>query len=156
MMTVYDVVESYVRDVARYLPRNKRNDVAFELRSLLHEEMAVKAQASGRTPDKVMVMELLAGFGRLAEAAGQRASGDAGNTQTGEALAQRHPILRRGALRSGSKVGQLASTALGVHTKLPGDCHAPFALTGASSGPRRGTLGCAQVSEKACATAHAT
>jgi hypothetical protein len=69
MMTADDVVESYVRDVARYLPRNRRNDVAFELRALLHEELAGKAEASGRTPDKAMAMELLAGFGRPAEAA---------------------------------------------------------------------------------------
>lgn len=69
MMTVDDVIESYVRDVARHLPRQKRNDVAFELRALLHEELAAKVGATGRAPDNAMALELLAGFGRPAEAA---------------------------------------------------------------------------------------
>lgn len=69
MMTAGDVIESYVRDVARYLPRKKRNDVAFELRALLQDELAAKAAAQGRAPDKEMAMDLLSGFGRPAEAA---------------------------------------------------------------------------------------
>ena len=70
-MNANDVIDSYVRDVARYLPREKRNDVAFELRALLGDELAAKAQAAGRAPDKPMAMELLKGFGRPAEAAGR-------------------------------------------------------------------------------------
>ncbi len=70
-MNANDLIDSYVRDVARYLPRSKRNDVAFELRALLGDELAAKAQAAGRAPDKSMVMELLKGFGRPAEAAGR-------------------------------------------------------------------------------------
>src|SRR5690606_18244568 len=54
----------YVRDVARYLSRDKRNDGALELRALLHDELAAKAGAVGRQPDRAMAMELLAGFGR--------------------------------------------------------------------------------------------
>lgn len=69
MMSVGEVIESYVRDVARYLPRNRRNDVAFELRELLHEELAAKAAAADRAPDTAMAMELLSGFGRPAELA---------------------------------------------------------------------------------------
>ena len=69
MMTANDVIESYVRDVAGYLPRKKRNDVAFELRALLEDELAAKAAAQGRAPDREMAMELLSGFGRPAEAA---------------------------------------------------------------------------------------
>ena len=68
-MNAHDVIESYVRDVASCLPRSKRNDVAFELRALLAEELAAKAQESGREPDKAMAMELLKGFGRPSEAA---------------------------------------------------------------------------------------
>lgn len=68
-MDVHDVIESYVRDVARYLSRDKRNDVALELRALLHDELAAKAGALGRRPDRAMAMELLAGFGRPAEVA---------------------------------------------------------------------------------------
>ncbi len=69
MMTAGDVIESYVRDVARYLPRKKRNDVAFELRALLQDELAAKAATQGRSPDGQMAMDLLSGFGRPAEAA---------------------------------------------------------------------------------------
>jgi len=64
-----EVIESYVRDVARCLPRKMRNDVALELRALLGDELAAKAHAQGRVPDKVMAMELIKGFGRPAEAA---------------------------------------------------------------------------------------
>lgn len=69
MMTPGDVIESYVRDVASYLPRDKRNDVAFELRALLHDELSAKAEAEGRAPDSEMVMQILAAFGRPADAA---------------------------------------------------------------------------------------
>lgn len=68
-MDVNEVIESYVRDVAACLPRDKRNDVAFELRALLHEELTARAQVSGTTPDRQMAMALLKDFGRPAEAA---------------------------------------------------------------------------------------
>lgn len=68
-MNANDVIDSYVRDVARYLPRGKRNDVAFELRALLGDELTAKARAAGRAPDKAMAIDLLTGFGRPAEAA---------------------------------------------------------------------------------------
>ena len=69
MMAVNDVIESYVRDVARQLPRKRRDDVAFELRALLHEELEARAADQGRVPDAAMAMALLAGFGHPAEAA---------------------------------------------------------------------------------------
>jgi hypothetical protein len=69
MMTANEVIESYVRDVARLLPHKRRGDVALELRALLHEELAARAEAAGRAPDHAMAMALLAGFGRPAEAA---------------------------------------------------------------------------------------
>lgn len=68
-MNANEVIESYVRDVARLLPRAKRNDVALELRALLHDELAAKAEAQGRPPDRALAMELLAGFGRPADVA---------------------------------------------------------------------------------------
>ena len=68
-MNANEVIEYYVRDVARHLPRSKRNDVAFELRALLGDELAAKSQAEGRAPDTVMAMDLLARFGRPADAA---------------------------------------------------------------------------------------
>ena len=68
-MDANEILESYVRDVAACLPRARRDDVACELRALLDEELAGRAQDAGRTPDKAMAMALLAGFGRPAEAA---------------------------------------------------------------------------------------
>ncbi len=70
-MNANDVIESYVRDVVRFLPRRKRNDVAFELRALLAEELAAKAHAESRSSDAAMAIALLKGFGRPAEVAGR-------------------------------------------------------------------------------------
>ncbi|PJJ63501.1 hypothetical protein [Compostimonas suwonensis] len=58
------VIESYVGDVIRHLPRAQRNDVGFELRSLLNEELAGRAADAGRPADAPMTMELLTAFGR--------------------------------------------------------------------------------------------
>jgi hypothetical protein len=69
MMSANEVIESYVRDVARLLPHKRRNDVACELRALLQEELAAKAEAAGHAPDRAMALALLAGFGDPAEAA---------------------------------------------------------------------------------------
>lgn len=68
-MDVNGVIESYVRDVAACLPRARRDDVAFELRALLHEELAARAQAAGRVADKALAIALLKDFGRPADAA---------------------------------------------------------------------------------------
>lgn len=69
MITADEVINSYVRDVAFYLPRAKRNDVAFELRALLEDELNARAATDGRAPDEAMVMDLLGRFGHPAEAA---------------------------------------------------------------------------------------
>ena len=68
-MHANEVIESYVLDVARQLPRRQRNDVALELRSLLHEELSALAAKQGQAPDQAMAMRMLASFGRPAEAA---------------------------------------------------------------------------------------
>jgi hypothetical protein len=68
-MNANDVIESYVRDVAVQLPRRQRNDVAFELRALLNEELQAKAEAAGRGADAAMATELLHAFGRPADVA---------------------------------------------------------------------------------------
>ncbi len=64
MMTASDVIESYVTEVAAQLPRKQRNDVAFELRALLNEDLQGKAEATGRAADAAMATELLRAFGR--------------------------------------------------------------------------------------------
>lgn len=68
-MNAEAVIESYVRDVAACLPRDRRNDVAFELRALLADELAARAEAEGRAPDRAMALKVLQGFGRPGEAA---------------------------------------------------------------------------------------
>lgn len=57
------IIETYVGDVVRHLPRAKRADVAFELRSLLNEELQGRASDAGRAADAAMADELLKGFG---------------------------------------------------------------------------------------------
>jgi hypothetical protein len=66
-MNANDVIESYVADVAVRLPRKQRDDVAFELRALLNEEL--QGKAAGRDVDAAMALELVRAFGRPAEVA---------------------------------------------------------------------------------------
>lgn len=68
-MNANDVIEAYVTDVALRLPRKQRNDVAFELRALLDEELQGKAAAAGRGADAAMATELVEAFGRPADVA---------------------------------------------------------------------------------------
>ena len=75
-MNAQDVIESYVRDVARFLRRDARNDVAMELRALLHDELAARAATLGTVPDRTMAMEVLAAFGRPAAVATRYRSRD--------------------------------------------------------------------------------
>ncbi len=68
-MTAHEVIEAYVTEVALQLPRRQRNDVAFELRALLQEELQDKVEAAGRVADKEMATELVRAFGRPADVA---------------------------------------------------------------------------------------
>ncbi len=68
-MTLDEILEAYVRDVAQALPRAQRDDVALELRTLLDEELAARAQAVGRAPDRALLMALLTEHGRPADVA---------------------------------------------------------------------------------------
>ncbi len=63
-MTVNDVIESYITDVAVKLPRKQRNDVAFELRALINEGLQDKAEENGRPVDVKMAIEFCRAFGR--------------------------------------------------------------------------------------------
>ena len=63
MMTPEAVIEAYVGDVARRLPRAKRNDVALELKALLSDELSGKADMSGCAADEAMALELVRAFG---------------------------------------------------------------------------------------------
>ena len=62
-MNVNELIDAYVADVAVQLPRRQRNDVAFELRALLGEELQAKAEATGGAVDVSMATEMLRDFG---------------------------------------------------------------------------------------------
>ena len=66
-MTPKDLVERYVQDVARRLPREMRADVAAELRDLMMD--SVNERAGGREPDAALVKDFLMSFGAPAEVA---------------------------------------------------------------------------------------
>jgi hypothetical protein len=68
-MDAKGIIDSYVGDVARHLPRRQRNDVARELQSLLDEELEGRAADTGRPADSAMTMDLLTAFGRPQEVA---------------------------------------------------------------------------------------
>lgn len=68
-MNANEVIESYVTDVAVHLPRKLRNDVAFELRALLDEELQARAEGAGRAADEAMALEFLQSFGRPVDVA---------------------------------------------------------------------------------------
>ena len=67
------LIESYVDDVVRRLPRRQRADVGAELRSLLSEELA--ARAADGPPDEAMTLALLRGIGRPEDVAERYADG---------------------------------------------------------------------------------
>ncbi len=62
-MTANELIESYVADVAVRLPRKQRNDVAFELRALLAEQLQDKADTEARGADAEMATDMLRAFG---------------------------------------------------------------------------------------------
>lgn len=63
------LIESYVADVMKRLPTRQRNDVGFELRALLKEELRGRSADAGRLPDDEMTLQLLRGFGHPDEVA---------------------------------------------------------------------------------------
>lgn len=68
-MNANEVIEAYVSEVAVQLPRKQRNDVAFELRALLNEELQARADKSGRAADANMAIEFLQAFGQPVDVA---------------------------------------------------------------------------------------
>ena len=68
-MNANDLIDAYITDVAAQLPRKQRNDVAFELRALLLEQLQDQADAAGRSADAAMALELVRAFGRPADVA---------------------------------------------------------------------------------------
>jgi hypothetical protein len=68
-MHATEVIETYIYDTVRLLPRRLRNDVATELRSLLNEELRARTQESGCPTDEALALSLVRGFGRPNEVA---------------------------------------------------------------------------------------
>ena len=68
-MHANEVIESYIDDTVRLLPKRQRDDVAKELRSLLNEELHAQAQKSGRPPDESLALKLVRDYGRPNEVA---------------------------------------------------------------------------------------
>jgi hypothetical protein len=68
-MQAQTLIDSYVADVTRRLPRRLRADVALELGALLGEELAARAAAAGMSVDEAMALDLLRTFGRPADVA---------------------------------------------------------------------------------------
>jgi hypothetical protein len=68
-MHASEVIETYIDDTVRLLPRRQRDDVATELRSLLNEELHARAQESGRPPEQNLALSLVRGYGHPNEVA---------------------------------------------------------------------------------------
>ena len=68
-MDATEMIDSYVHDVARRLPLSKRDDVAFELRALLNDDLRARAEAEGGAPNAGLAFELLREFGRPSDVA---------------------------------------------------------------------------------------
>ena len=68
-MHATEVIETYINDTVRLLPRRQRDDVAKELRTLLNEELHAQSDESGRAPDESLALKLVRGYGNPNEAA---------------------------------------------------------------------------------------
>lgn len=68
-MNPNDVIESYVLDVMRRLPRKERNEIGLELRGLLTEMLAERAGGAASPGDDAMVLAMLQEFGTPSEVA---------------------------------------------------------------------------------------
>lgn len=67
-MSTNDVIDAYLADVMRRLPRKDRNEVGLELRGLLAEMLAERAVGESRADDAA-VLAMLRAFGTPAEVA---------------------------------------------------------------------------------------
>jgi hypothetical protein len=68
-MHVDALIDAYVEDVVRRLPRKQRADVALELRALLREELQARADGRGAALDADIALEGLRAFGRPGDVA---------------------------------------------------------------------------------------
>ena len=62
-MNATELIEAYIDDTVRLLPRHQRADVAIELRSLLNDELNTRARDSGGQPDETLALSLVRDYG---------------------------------------------------------------------------------------------
>ena len=70
-MDVNELIERYVLEVGRHLPRSKRADIGMELSSLLHDALEQRAAMAGKEPTVKMAADVLREFGKPEVIAGQ-------------------------------------------------------------------------------------
>ncbi len=68
-MDVDALIDTYVQDVVQLLPRRQRDDVALELRGLVHEELQSRAASRGHALGAEIALDGLRAFGRPQEVA---------------------------------------------------------------------------------------
>jgi hypothetical protein len=68
-MQASEVIEMYIDDTVRLLPRRQRRDVASELRSMLGEELRERASQSQRPADESLALALVRDYGHPTEVA---------------------------------------------------------------------------------------
>src|SRR5262245_54962109 len=68
-MNADQVIEIYIDDIVRLLPKRQRNDVAVELRALLFEGLHDRAREAARAPDHALALALVRSYGRPNEVA---------------------------------------------------------------------------------------
>ena len=65
-----ELIDSYVKEVGQYLPRESRGDIARDLHEAVLEEVFALAEAAGRAPTLVDQQTVLARFGHPFKVAG--------------------------------------------------------------------------------------
>lgn len=63
-MQANEIIELYVTDTVRLLPKQQRVDVANELRALISDELNARASAEGRPADEELALSLIRSYGR--------------------------------------------------------------------------------------------
>jgi len=68
-MNPNDVIDAYVVDVMRRVPGRERDEIGLELRGLLADMLAERAESQGKAADDAMVLAMLREFGTPADVA---------------------------------------------------------------------------------------
>ena len=58
-----NLIDSYVSEVGRHLPRKTRNDIEAEIRSILQDMLDERSQKTGKAVDEEMTLEVLKTYG---------------------------------------------------------------------------------------------